>query len=70
MSWIEAPESSSISRFRYLNDTAVLEIEFQKSGIYQYFDVSETVFEQFCAASSKGVFFAQNIRGVFRYARA
>lgn len=69
MSWIETPESSNIARFRYIGESGTLEIEFTKGGAYQYFGVPEAVYEQMRGAGSKGQFFAQNIKGVFRYAR-
>jgi hypothetical protein len=70
MNWIETPSSSTIARFRYDGNAQILEIEFKKSSVYQYFDVPESVVEQLKVASSAGQFFAQNIKGVFRYARA
>ena len=69
MDWIETPESSNIERFRYDPQTLILEIEFKKGGVYQYFEVPEHVFEGMKSASSKGQYLAQNIKGVFRYAR-
>jgi len=69
MDWIETPESSNIVRFGYERDSNVLSIEFKKGGKYQYFDVPESVFESMKVADSKGQYFAQNIKGVFRYAR-
>ena len=69
MNWFETPDSSSIARFRYLFDSSILEIEFKKSGTYQYFDVPEAVVQQLQNASSKGLFFAENIKGIYRYAR-
>jgi len=70
MNWIETPESSNISRFRYVSESSTLEIDFRRGGTYQYFEVPESIFSQMQAAASKGQFFAQNIKGVFRYARA
>ena len=69
MNWIETPDSSNIARFGYETGSSLLVIEFKKGGVYQYFDVPETIFEQMQAAGSKGQYFAQNIKGVFRYAR-
>lgn len=69
MNWIPTPESSSIAQFAYDSDTSVLFIEFTKGGAYQYFDVPEAVFEAMKVAGSKGQYFAQSIKGVFRYAR-
>lgn len=70
MNWIETPESSNIARFAYDSASSVLVIEFSKGGTYNYFDVPEMVFEQMKAAPSKGQFLAQNVKGIYRYARA
>ncbi len=69
MNWIESPESSNISRFGYDETTQVLFVEFRNGGTYQYFDVSQQIFEQMKAAPSKGQFLAQSIKGHYRYAR-
>lgn len=69
MEWIDTPESSTIVRFTYDKDSSALTVEFKKGGTYQYFDVPEPTFEAMKAADSKGQFLAQNIKGVFRYAR-
>lgn len=69
MDWIETPDSSNIARFAYDGANGVLSIEFQQGGVYQYFDVPASVFDGMIAAGSKGQYFAQNIKGVFRYAR-
>lgn len=70
MDWIDTPESSNIARFAYDSASQVLTIEFKKGGCYQYFEVPETVFESMKSADSKGQYFAQYIKGVFRYARS
>lgn len=70
MEWIDTPESSNITRFAYDKGSEVLTIEFKKGGSYQYFEVPEAIFESMKSADSKGQFLAQNIKGVFRYARA
>ena len=69
MEWVDTPESSNIARFRYDEPTQTLEIEFKKTGAYQYFDVPEAVFVAMCQADSKGTFFGAQIRGVYRFAR-
>ena len=69
MSWIDTPESSNIAGFGYDKGTQILTVAFKSGGEYQYFDVQETVFDQMQAASSKGQFLAQNIKGHYRYAR-
>lgn len=68
--WIESPESSNITRFGYDEANQVLYVEFNNGSIYQYFDVTQSVFEQMKTAPSKGRFLAQNIKGTYRYARA
>jgi hypothetical protein len=70
MNWIETPESSNIARFTYDEANSVLIVDFIKGGMYNYYDVPPTIFEQMKAASSKGQFLAQNVKGVYRYARA
>ena len=69
MSWIVTPESSSIAGFDYEKERQQLIVEFKNGGRYNYFDVPEVVFEGMKAASSKGQYLAQNIRGVSRHAR-
>lgn len=69
MDWIETPDSSNIARFSYDNASGVLSIEFKKGGTYQYFDVPESAYSGMRAADSKGQYFTQYIKGVYRYAR-
>jgi len=69
MNWIETPESSNIDRFKYDEGNQVLAVEFKHGGVYEYFDVPPSIFEQMQSASSKGQFLAQNIKGHYRYAR-
>jgi hypothetical protein len=70
MDWISTPESSNIAQFAYDDESGTLFIEFQKGGIYQYFDVPRPVFDAMGASASKGQFFSENVRGVFRFSRA
>jgi len=69
MNWIETPESSNISRFRYDENAMVLTVEFKNGGRYDYYDVPIAVFEGMRGAASKGQYLAHNIKGRFRYAR-
>ncbi len=69
MSWIETPESSNVARFQYDADSRILTVEFKNGTMYRYFDIPSIVFEQMKSASSKGQFLAQNIKGIYRYAR-
>lgn len=70
MEWIETPESSNIIRFGYDSQSLIMTVEFKSGGTYNYFDIPEIVFEQMRNAPSKGQFLAQQIKGVYRYARA
>ena len=70
MDWIETPGSSNIARFCYDAESQILTVDFLKGGRYNYYDVSEVVFEQMKSASSKGQFLSQNVKGSYRYARA
>ena len=47
----------------------VLEVEFEKGSVYQYFDVPAPLHDELMQADSKGTFFNDQIRGAFRYAR-
>lgn len=69
MTWINTPESSNLAGFGYDGASHVLTVEFKNGGRYNYYDVPEVVFERMKAASSRGQFLAQNIKGVYRYAR-
>jgi hypothetical protein len=69
MEWIETPESSNLMGFGYEPSNMVLRVEFKSGGTYEYFDVPERIFEDMKAAPSRGSFLAQNIKGVYRYAR-
>ncbi len=69
MSWIATPDSSTIAGFDYVMERQVLIVEFVNGGRYNYYDVPEVVFERMKAAPSKGQFLAQNVKGVYRYAR-
>jgi hypothetical protein len=64
--WVSVT-SSSLSRIRWDEQTSTLEVEFVGGRVYQYFDVPEGVFTAFLQAASHGTFFAQNIRGHYRY---
>lgn len=62
-------QSSSLRTVGYDKETKVLEIEFIKGGVYQYFDVDESVYTGLIGADSKGTYFQKNIRRSFRYRR-
>ncbi|MGK2959448.1 MAG: KTSC domain-containing protein [Acidimicrobiales bacterium] len=51
------------------SNARVLTVAFKNGGIYNYYDVPQVVYEQMHAASSKGQFHAQKIKGAYRYTR-
>lgn len=61
--------SSNIASVGYDTDSQTLEIEFNNGTIYQYFDVSEQVFNELKSAGSAGGYLASNIKGKYRYSR-
>ena len=61
--------SSNVSSVGYDVNTMVLEVEFHSGSIYQYFDVPLNIYQEFMAAGSKGQYFAQHIKGYFRYVK-
>jgi len=62
--------SSSVERIAYDAPSMTLSVEFKHGGVYQYFDVPETIFNELLQASSIGQYLAQHIKPAYRYARA
>ena len=58
--------SSNIRAIGYDPQGKVLEVEFVNGGIYQYFGVSQQLYERFMATSSKGKFFSAHILDKFK----
>ncbi len=61
--------SSNVARISYDADNATLEVEFHNGSIYQYYEVSQNVWDDFKVAPSKGQFIHQYLKGKYRYAR-
>lgn len=59
--------SSNLKSVGYDPFSAFLEIEFHNGGVYLYSGVPERVYDQFMAASSKGTYFNDYIKGVYNY---
>jgi hypothetical protein len=55
-------ESSNLAAIAYDPESAVLEVEFQNGGIYQYFGVPLFVYQDLCSAASKGRYFNENVK--------
>lgn len=61
--------SSNVATVGYDSETQTLEIEFNNGGVYQYFDVSQDIYEALISADSVGKYLNANIKGYYRYAR-
>jgi hypothetical protein len=61
--------SSSIVSAGYEPSSETLEIEFANGGVYQYYNVPSSIYEEFLAADSKGRFLISQIKDRFPYAR-
>lgn len=62
-------DSSNISSIGYDEDSNTLEIEFHSGAVYQYFDIPLNVFQGIMGPGSKGQYFAQHIKGYYRYVK-
>ena len=63
----QSVESSNLASIGYDAENEILEVEFKHGGIYQYFDVSESVYEELMNADSHGKYFSANIRNDYEY---
>lgn len=61
--------SSNIRSVGYDGESRTLEIEFHTGGIYQYFDVPESVYKSLMSASSLGSYFYRYIRDRYRWTK-
>lgn len=59
--------SSNIVSIGYDADSKILEIEFHAGGVYQYFDVPESIYHDLMSTPSHGRYFHQNIKNTFSY---
>jgi len=59
-------DSSMITSFGYDSAISTLEIEFKSTGaIWQYFDVSESIYYEMKSAGSCGKYYHSNIKGQY-----
>lgn len=65
----EAISSSNLVSVGYDALSETLEIEFNSGSVYQYYNVSRSIYEALLAAPSAGRFFAYQIKNVFPYSR-
>lgn len=66
---VDAKRFSQIRSVGYDKEKQVLQIEFSSGGVYDYFAVPESVYEDFIRAESLGGFVATRIRGMYEYKR-
>lgn len=62
-------ESSHIAEIGYESESSTLEVQFKSGQVWQYYDVPETVWNEFDASDSKGKFFGREIKGHYREAQ-
>lgn len=65
----DAVSSSNIMSVGYDSGSETMEIEFKGGTVYQYYNVSEHLYEQFKSASSKGQFFNIYIKNSVPFSR-
>lgn len=65
----EPVASSNIAAIGYDDASQTLEVEFTSGALYQYYNVTQVLFEQLMQASSKGQFLAYQIKNSYPYSR-
>ncbi|HVW73164.1 MAG TPA: DUF87 domain-containing protein [Rhizomicrobium sp.] len=68
MDWISV-SSTNVKAVAYEASTETLAVEFVAGNVYRYFDVPQSIFDEFLNAGSKGSFFNSTIKNRFRYER-
>lgn len=66
---ITSVESSTLATVGYDESDELLQLEFRSEAVYRYFAVPAAVHETLLAATSKGSYFNQAIRGRYRFVR-
>lgn len=61
--------SSNLSSVGYDEPTETLEIEFNNGAVYQYYNVTANIFDQFMQAPSKGQFLHVYIKNAYPFSR-
>jgi len=65
----EPVASSTIIAIGYDEPSQTLEVEFKNGAVYQYYNVTQSLFEQLMHAASKGQFLAYQIKNIYPYSR-
>lgn len=61
--------SSNVQSIGYDEASQTLEVEFQRSGVYQYYNVPQYIYEELMRAPSKGQFLNAYITKGYPYSR-
>jgi hypothetical protein len=61
--------STNVRSIGYDTTSSTLEVEFQNSFVYQYYNVPVHVYEALMAAGSKGQFINSQIKNVYPFSR-
>jgi hypothetical protein len=61
--------SSTIVSIGYDEPSQTLEVEFKGGTVYQYYNVSQALYDQLAASGSKGQFLHYNVKSSYPYAR-
>lgn len=59
--------SSVVSHIQYNAETATLRIIYVSGSIYDYTKVTESIYQEMKAASSKGIFLNTRIKGAYPF---
>lgn len=65
----EPVASSTIVAIGYDEPSQTLEVEFNTGTVYQYYNVTQALYEQLMQAGSKGQFLAYHIKNSYPYSR-
>jgi hypothetical protein len=65
----EPVASTNIVAIGYDEQAQTLEVEFMNGAVYQYYNVTQALFEQLMQAPSKGQFLAYQIKNAYPYSR-
>jgi len=63
----EVIKSSNIRSAGYDKESQTLEVEFASGAVYRYKNVPQQIYNEFNTASSKGKYFAKNIKHRFKF---
>lgn len=65
----QSVSSSNITSVGYDSESHTLEIEFHSGGVYQYFDVPQSTYDELMHASSHGSYFYRYIKDQYRWVK-